>query len=117
VKILFKTERIAAVSKDMGQGKPANGVAWFEMVLHEGPPNEKTWEGGGQTVAYWREQFARLRNPHPWTVEAHAMEGVPPAVIPDEALEGLPEDARISFLWNFVRGDLAAPNARPEDRT
>jgi hypothetical protein len=51
VKILLKTERTPAVSKDMGQGQSAKGVAWFELVLHEGPPDEKTWEGGGQTVA------------------------------------------------------------------
>jgi hypothetical protein len=60
------------------------------------------------TVAYWREQFSRLRNPNPWTIEATSMEGVPPAVIPPEVLAGLPDDARISFLWNFVRRELAA---------
>ena len=108
MKILFKTERTPAVSKDMGHGQSAAGVAWFELVLHEGPPNEKTWEGGGQTIAYWRGQFARLRNPHPWTIDASGIQGVPPAVIPDEVLQGLPEDARLSFLWNFVRQDLAA---------
>jgi hypothetical protein len=102
VKILLKTERIPAVSRDIGQGQPAEGVAWFELV-YEGPPDEKTWEGGGQTIVYWRKQFARLRNPHPWTIEAHAIEGVPLAVIPDEVLANLPDDARISFLWNFVR--------------
>jgi hypothetical protein len=113
VKILFRTDRVSTVSKDMGQGKAASGVAWFELVLHEGPPNEKTWEGGGQTIAYWREQFARLRNPHPWTVEAHSMEGVQPAVIPDDALQGLPEDARISFHWNFVTAEVAAKTWPP----
>jgi hypothetical protein len=114
VKILFKTERTPAVSKNMGQGQSAAGVAWFELVLHEGPPNEKTWEGGGQTIAYWREQFARLRDPDPWTIEASGIEGVPAAVIPDEVVRGLPEDARISFLWNFVREELAA---RPRSAT
>jgi hypothetical protein len=101
MKVLFRTERIPAVAKDMGQG-PAEGTAWFELVLHEGPPDEETWEGGGNTVAYWRTQFARLRDPHPWTVEA-GMEGVAPAVIPDDVVDSLPDDARISFLWNFVR--------------
>jgi hypothetical protein len=113
VKVLLKTGRIPTASKDMGQGQPAEGIAWFELVLHEGPPDETTWEGGGQTIAYWRQQFARLRNPHPWTIEAHGMEGVPPAVIPDDVLAGLPEDARISFLWNFVRTDRAAPTTPP----
>jgi hypothetical protein len=98
----------------MGPGKPAEGVAWFKLVLHEGLPDDKTWEGrGGQTIAYWREQFARLRSPHPWTIEAHGMEGVPPAVIPDEALQGLPEDARISFVWTFVPAELAAQTQSP----
>jgi hypothetical protein len=92
----------------MGQGLPAAGVAWFELVLHEGPPDEKTWEGGGQTIAYWRGQFARLPDPHPWKIEASGIQGVPAAVIPDDVLQGLPDDARISFLWNFVREDLAA---------
>ena len=89
-------------------GTPSQeGVAWFEMVLHEGPPDDTTWEGCGQTVAYWRENFARLRNPHPWTVQAHGMEGVAPAVIPDEIVQGLPEYARISFLWTFITAELA----------
>jgi len=35
------------------------------------------------------------------------MEGVPPAVIPDDALQRLPDDARISFLWYFVRAEPA----------
>jgi hypothetical protein len=74
--------------------------------LHDGPPDDKTWEGGGQTVAYWRENFARLRNPHPWTVEAHGMDGVAPAVIPDEVIRGLPEDARISLVWTFIPAQL-----------
>jgi hypothetical protein len=108
-RILYQTERVPTISKDMkpmGGGPAQEGVAWFELVLHEGPPNDKTWEGGGQTIAYWREQFARLRNPHPWTIDASSMEGVAPAVIPDEVLQGLPDDARISFLWNFVRAEL-----------
>jgi hypothetical protein len=74
--------------------------------MHEGPPDDTTWEGGGQTVAYWHENFARLRNPRPWTVQAHGMEGVAPAVIPDEIVEGLPDDARISFLWTFIAEEL-----------
>ena len=115
-KVLYKTERTPTVSRDMSAmgGDPAQrGVAWFELVLQEGPPNDKTWEGGGQTIAYWREQFARLKDPHPWTITASGMEGVAPAVIPDNALEGLPDDARISFLWNFVRAGLAE-NSAPE---
>jgi hypothetical protein len=103
LKILFKTERTPAVSKDMGQGKPAKGIAWFELVLHEGPPDPNTWEGCGQMIAYWRQQFSRLRDPHPWTVAPGTLEGVEPAVIPDEAIAGLPEDARISLMWSFVR--------------
>jgi hypothetical protein len=74
--------------------------------MHEGPPDDTTWEGGGQTVAYWHENFARLRNPRPWAVQAHGMEGVAPAVIPDEIVEGLPDDARISFLWTFIAEDI-----------
>jgi len=83
-----------------------HGVAWFQLVLHEGPPDDTTWEGCGQTIAYWRENFARLRNPHPWTVEA-GMDGVPPAIIPDEVVQGLPEDARISLIWTFIASELA----------
>ena len=83
------------------------GVAWFELVLHEGPPDDTTWEGcGGQTIAYWRENFARLRNPQPWTVQAHGLDGVAPAVIPDEVIRGLPEDARISLMWTFIPAEL-----------
>lgn len=59
MKTLYKTERTSAVSKDIGRGPSRPGVAWFEMVLHDGPPDDKTWEGGGQTVAYWRENLAR----------------------------------------------------------
>ena len=102
MRVLFSTERTPAISKDMGDGRGGTqGVAWFEFVLHEGPPNEKTWEGGGQTVAYWRTQFARTRNPRPWTIQAGA-DGVAPAVIPDDIVNNLPEDARISFVWTFL---------------
>jgi hypothetical protein len=103
MKVLFRTERTPAVSKDLGLGHPAAaGVTWFEFVLHEGPPDEKTWEGGGQTVAYWRTQFARTRNPRPWTIQASGVDGVAPAVIPDDIVNNLPEDARISFVWTFL---------------
>jgi hypothetical protein len=108
VKTLYKTERTSAVSKDIGHGPSRRGVAWFEMVLHDGPPDDKTWEGGGQTVVYWREQFARLRNPYPWRIEASGMEDVPAAVIPDEVVQSLPDDARISFVWTWVDRDIAA---------
>lgn len=112
LKTLYKTERTAAVSKDIGQGPSRPGVAWFEMVLHDGPPDDKTWEGGGQTVAYWRENFARLRDPYPWRIEASRMEGVAAAVIPDEVVQGLADDDRISFMWTFVDRDIAARTQR-----
>jgi hypothetical protein len=108
LKTLYKTERTSAQAKDIGHGASRPGVAWFEMVLHDGPVDNKTWEGGGQTVAYWRENFARLRNPYPWGVEASRLEGVPAAVIPDEVVQSLPDDARISFVWHFVDRDVAA---------
>ncbi|MDQ2914624.1 MAG: hypothetical protein M3R49_09845 [Chloroflexota bacterium] len=112
-RILYKTARVPAISRDMsGMGAPAQqGVAWFELVLHEGPPNDNTWEGGGQTIVYWRDQFARKKDPYPWTIEASGMEGVAPAIMPDRALEGLPDDARISFLWTFVPAELAGKNS------
>jgi len=108
LKILYKTEHTLVVSRDIGHGPSRPGVAWFELVLHEGPPDDKTWEGSGDTVAYWRGQYARLRDPYPWTVPATGIEGVPAAVIPDEVVQGLREDDRISFLWNFVDADVAA---------
>jgi hypothetical protein len=110
MKVLFRTERVPAISKDVGQGQ-FEGIAWCELVLHETPPDEKTWEGGGRTVAYWRDQFARTRDPHRWIVPAAAMVGVAPAVIPDDVVSSLPEDARISFLWNFVRSRAEGASA------
>jgi hypothetical protein len=112
MKVLFRTERTPARSKDMGHGPPQEGVAWFDLVLHEGPPDEKTWDGCGQTIAYWRGQFARSRNPHPWTIDPAGIQGVAPAVIPDEVLRELPDDARISFSWNFVRARDAESESR-----
>lgn len=104
MKVLFSTERVPARSKEMSPagwtGRVRQGVAWFELVLHEGPRDEENWEGGGQTIAYWRENFARMQNPNPWTVSA-GMEGVAPAVIPDEVLNGFPDTARVSLLWMF----------------
>ena len=115
MRVLFRTERTPAVSKDMGQGQSAEGVAWFELVLHEGPPDEETWEGSGNTVAYWRAQFARRRDSYPWTVAPASMQGVVPAVIPDDIVSSLPDDARISLIWNFVPGRTAAdPKSSPE---
>lgn len=34
------------------------------------------------------------------------MDGVAPAVIPDDIVNSLPDDARISFLWTFVPAAL-----------
>ena len=111
MKVLFRTERVSAVSKDTGQGQ-FDGVAWFELVLHDGPPDEKTWEGGGRTVAYWRNQFAGTLDPRRWTVPVAGLKDVAPVVIPDDVVNGLPDDARISFLWNFVRSK--AEGASPQ---
>ena len=47
MKVLFKTERTAAVSTTP-EGSRHAGVAWFELVLHEGPPDDTTWEGCGR---------------------------------------------------------------------
>lgn len=107
MKTLYKTERTLAVSRDFGHGPSRRGVAWFEMVLHDGPRDDTTWEGGGQTVAYWRENFARLRDPYPWRIEASGMDGVPAAVIPDEVVQNLRDDDRISFVWTFVDETVA----------
>ena len=78
--------------------------AWFELQLHEGPPDPTTWEGCGQTVAYWRGQFKRLRDPRRVTFGVHdvagnALPGVPEALLPNDILDALPDDARISFVW------------------
>jgi hypothetical protein len=108
LKTLYKTEPIPAVAKALGQGQPAAGVAWFELVLHEGPADCETWGGGGRTVAFWRAQFEERRSPSPWTIEAARMEGVPAAVIPPEVVQVLPDDARLEFVWHFVPQDLAA---------
>ena len=108
MKTLYKTERIQGHLKDLGQGQPAAAVAWFELVLHEGQPDRKTCGGGGETVAFWRAQFEEQRSPRPWTIEAARMEGVPAAVIPREVVQGLPDDARLEFVWHFVPQDIAA---------
>jgi hypothetical protein len=111
VKVLFKTQRTPAVSKDMtgiGGGGAHQGIAWFELQLHEGPPDDTTWEGGGQTISYWRENFARRRNTGPWTVDAPSFDGVAPAVIPDEVIRALPDDARISLMWTFIPAELSS---------
>ena len=104
MKVLFKTERTAAVSTTP-EGSRHAGVAWFELVLHDGPPDDTTWEGCGHTVTYWREQFARRRD-RAWRIPARGIEGVEAAIIPDEVVRGLPEDARISFHWTFVPPDV-----------
>lgn len=110
MKVLFSTERVPAVSKDMrhiGGGPAQTGVAWFEMVLHDKPADDCTWEGSGQTVAYWHENFARMVDPRPWTVSS-GFEGVPAAVIPDELVDALPGTARISFVWTFTPAEVVA---------
>jgi hypothetical protein len=104
MKTLLKTERVPAVAKGMGKGQPTVGVAWFELLIHEVAPDESGWDcSGGRTMAFWRKQFAERRDPAtPWTVEAARMEGVPPAVIPPEVVQGLPDDARVEFVWHFT---------------
>lgn len=105
MRVLFKTAKMPASSTS--DDARHDGVAWFELVLHEGPPDDTTWEGRGNTIAYWRTQFARLKDPHPCRIDPSGIEGVAPVVIPDEVLKDLPEDARISFVWNFVGKPLA----------
>lgn len=83
----------------MGDGEPRRVDAWFELQLHEGPPDPTTWEGGGRTIASWREDFRRLRDPRHIVMECHNADGVPAVVIPNEILDALPDDARISFVW------------------
>lgn len=44
--ILYATERVPAVSKEMRRmgGPEQTGVAWFELVLHGAPADDCTWE-------------------------------------------------------------------------
>jgi len=68
----------------MGDGEPHAVEAWFELRLHEGPPDPATWEGSGGFPCY-------------------GAEGVLEAVIPDELVRSLPADARISFTWTVCQ--------------
>lgn len=87
----------------MGDGKSYPVEAWFELQLHEGPPDPATWEGCGETVAFWREQFKRLKDPTRWTVPCGSAEGVEDAVIPNDVVDALTPDARISLMWTVCR--------------
>jgi|SRR5919109_3619953 hypothetical protein len=108
MKTLYSTPKVRSTSSGLGEGN-TSVEAWFELNLHEGPPDPTSWEGsGGQTVAYWREQFKRLRDPRRvrftcYDVNPDAgskpLPNVPEALIPMDVLESLPEDARISLMW------------------
>ena len=87
----------------MGDGEPHAVEAWFELRLHEGPPDPTTWDGLGQTAAYWWDQSTRLKDPTRWAFPCHGAEGVLEAVVPDGLVRSLPADARISFTWTVCR--------------
>jgi hypothetical protein len=98
VKILFSTGKFRGTSDDFPDGT-YDVEAWFELQRHEGPPDPTTWEGGGTTISSWRGDFQRLIDPRRIVMRCHGAKGVPDAVIPNEILDALPEDARLSFVW------------------
>ena len=99
MKVLYGTSKVRGTSSDWPDGKTHDFEAWFELQLHEGPPDPTTWEGGGKTIGEWREEFKRLRDPRHITMPCYRVQGVAEAVIPNEILDALPSDARISFVW------------------
>jgi len=99
VKTLYRTSKQRATWSSMGNRPRYDVEAWFELQLHDGPADPSTWAGGGQTVAYWRDQFARLKDPTRWTIPCSGADGIADAIIPDEIVRGLPDDARISYVW------------------
>ena len=99
MKVLYRTERVRTTSSDMPDGKRHDVEAWFELQLHEGPPDPNTWEGCGKTVGEWREEFKRLKDPRRLALRCYGADAVPEAVIPNDILDALPDDARISFVW------------------
>lgn len=103
MKTLYRTEKLRTTSSNMGDGERHEVEAWFELWLHDGPADPTTWEGGGQTVAYWREQFARQKDPTRWAIRCARAGGIADAVVPDEIVRGLPDDARISFIWTVCQ--------------
>jgi len=108
VKTLYQTPKVHTTSSGMGDGKTYPVEAWFHLDLHEGPPDPTNWEGCGQTLAYWRDQFKRLKDPRRVTFGCHDFGGkplpdVPEALLPNDVLDSLPEDARISFGWTVCR--------------
>jgi hypothetical protein len=68
-------------------------------VLFSTPLDPTTREGGGRTIASWREDFQRLIDPRKIVMPCHGANDVPDAVIPNDVLDAPPDDARISFVW------------------
>ncbi len=101
--MLFRTEKVRATSTQMPDGQPHDVEAWFELQLHEGPPDLTTWEGSGQTAAYWWEQSTRLKDPTRWAFPCHGADPDLEAVVPDDLIRCLPADARISFVWTVCQ--------------
>jgi hypothetical protein len=99
MKVLYSTPKVRGTSSQMPDGKVHDVEAWFELQLHEGPPDPNTWEGGGKTIGEWREEFKRLRDPRDISVACHGADGIADAVIPNEILDRLPADARVTFVW------------------
>ena len=68
MRVLYSTAKFRGTASQwpvphMSDGKVHDIDAWFELQLHEGPPDPDTWEGGGKTIGEWREEFKRLRDP------------------------------------------------------
>jgi hypothetical protein len=103
VKVLFRTDKVRTTSTGMPDGQPHAVEAWFEFQVHEGPPDPKTWEGCGQTAAYWWDQSKRLKDPTRWAFRCHDVAADLEAVIPDVLVRSLPPETRISFVWTVCQ--------------
>ena len=109
MKVLYSTPKVRATSSGMPDGKTHDVEAWFEFLLHDEPPDPTTWEGGGKRMGEWRVEFQRLRDPRRITMPCYGADGVAEAVIPNEILDALPDDARTSFLWTVCVVPEQAP--------
>ena len=101
--VLYRTDKVRTTSSNFGDGKTYPAEAWFELQLQEGSPDPSTCEGGGRTIASWRGDFARLRDPRHIVINCSGADDVAGAVIPNDVLDSLVDDARISFVWYVCR--------------
>lgn len=108
MKVLFKTEPTPGVSKDTGDGRTGTGIAQFELVLNDGPADDKI----AQACELPERCHASRAESRPSLVEALGVPGFGAQVL--RRCSGTPSPLRYALALGV--NDHVNPNAAVSDK-